>query len=420
MGKNFLGDFDMKKLLFVLPQIPYPPVDGGKQGLYYRIKMLSRIFDVYVYMINIEASDISEQELKQAFCFTKEIFVSDRQNTSIQKASLGKKVLEGFNWLFSGSPRGAQIYQAPVYKKKLKEIVETRHIDIISYEFPFTTVMGDIEAFHQKDIRQVCVFHNIEHKIYADIMRSKGVPKLVSNIEVNRIRHIEKNAIDRMDGVASISSEDAAYFSSNTTKTMQYIPSLLTKREAIWDQEEQNDKYIIFPGALSFAPNYNGIRWFYASAFQQFLKKYNQHSDLKLLITGKAPEHIKRIVSDYSNVQLTGFVSDDELHQLYKHCRFAIVPIIDGAGVKMKILDLMSYGVPVIATKFAALGIGAEKAIREVATGDEFCQAMAELLEDKKKRVQMSQAEHAFYEETYASDAAVKKWADFYNGGVAE
>ena len=415
MGKNFLGDFDMKKLLFVLPQIPYPPVDGGKQAMYYRIKMLSEAFDIYAFMINIESSDISERELKEAFYFAKEIFVCDRQNTSIEKASLSKKILEGFKWLLSGSPRGTQIYQSPMYKRRLQEIVDTRKIDIIDYEFPFTTVMGNVDIFRQRHIRQVCVFHNIEHKIYADIMRSRGVPKVISNIDVNRIYRIERKAISEMDAVAAISSEDAAYFSSNTDKIMQYIPSLLTPREPIWDPDEQEDKYIIFPGALSFDPNYNGIKWFYASVFQQFLSKYPQYHDLKLLITGKTPEYVKQVVSKYSNVHLTGFVSDDELHRLYKHCRFAIVPIIDGSGVKMKILDLMSYGVPVIATKFAALGIGAEKVIREVSTGDEFCHAMVELLEDKQLRQKMSRAEHAFYEEHYASDAAINKWVNFYN-----
>jgi hypothetical protein len=37
----------MRKILFLSPQNPYPPIDGGKIGIYYPVKYLSRFFEIY-------------------------------------------------------------------------------------------------------------------------------------------------------------------------------------------------------------------------------------------------------------------------------------------------------------------------------------------------------------------------------------
>ncbi|HZQ07511.1 MAG TPA: glycosyltransferase family 4 protein, partial [Anaerolineae bacterium] len=76
-----------------------------------------------------------------------------------------------------------------------------------------------------------------------------------------------------------------------------------------------------------------------------------------ITIIGSEPPHWLKELSD-PKILVTGYVRD--LAAYLNRCRLTIAPLRYGAGVKGKVLESMSYGVPVVATSIAAEGIPAQ------------------------------------------------------------
>lgn len=101
------------------------------------------------------------------------------------------------------------------------------------------------------------------------------------------------------------------------------------------------------------SPNILALRWFVERSLPS-LKEMVPNA--RILVTGKAPPDEVVELALQSGVELLGYVGD--LPKLYSTARVAIAPIVYGAGVKIKAVEAMQYGVPVVATNIGAEGVG--------------------------------------------------------------
>jgi glycosyltransferase involved in cell wall biosynthesis len=108
---------------------------------------------------------------------------------------------------------------------------------------------------------------------------------------------------------------------------------------------------VLFTGALRYAPNHEAMRWFLTAVWPRVLAV---RPTARLLITGA---HDDRSLPPVPNVVRTGFVAD--LQPLFAEASVAIAPIFAGGGTRVKILEAMGAGTPVVATHKGAEGIAA-------------------------------------------------------------
>ena len=112
-------------------------------------------------------------------------------------------------------------------------------------------------------------------------------------------------------------------------------------------------KDILFVGGFKHVPNVDAVLWFAKEIYPNLLKKY---PDMVWHIVGSsAPEEICELASE--NIVLEGFVTDEELAELYQKCRLVVVPLRYGAGVKGKIVEAAYYQIPVVTTSVGGEGI---------------------------------------------------------------
>ena len=76
----------------------------------------------------------------------------------------------------------------------------------------------------------------------------------------------------------------------------------------------------------------------------------------------------------------------------------------------MKLLDIMSYGVPVIASEASVEGLEKNDFLPVAKDAVEFQSFVRELLTNSQKRVSLSDKEYEFFYKVYASDNTLKKW----------
>ena len=115
----------------------------------------------------------------------------------------------------------------------------------------------------------------------------------------------------------------------------------------------KNRKDLLFVGGFGHKPNVDAILWFTKEVFPKILKN---NPEIKLNIVGSNPtQDIKDLKSE--NINVVGYVSDEELEKYYLETRMVVVPLRYGAGIKGKVVEAMTKGVPIITTSVGVEGL---------------------------------------------------------------
>jgi glycosyltransferase involved in cell wall biosynthesis len=162
-------------------------------------------------------------------------------------------------------------------------------------------------------------------------------------------------------------------------------------------------KDIIFVGGFGHPPNTDAVLWFAKEVFPSILDKY---PDIKWYVVGsKVTDHVKALASD--NIIITGFISDEELSDLYAKCRLAIVPLRVGAGVKGKVIEAVYNRIPLITTSIGAEGLSLKENAFIVSDGkDNMIRDINTLYENYEMLEQLSENSKAFIKNYFSVKTA--------------
>jgi O-antigen biosynthesis protein len=100
------------------------------------------------------------------------------------------------------------------------------------------------------------------------------------------------------------------------------------------------------------SPNVDALRWLVSEVLPQLLRV---RPEIRLRVTGANPPPAARALAGPS-VEFIGFTPD--LRSVYELARVVVVPMRFGAGVKVKCIEALQYGVPVVSTSVGAEGLG--------------------------------------------------------------
>jgi glycosyltransferase involved in cell wall biosynthesis len=114
-------------------------------------------------------------------------------------------------------------------------------------------------------------------------------------------------------------------------------------------RETRTPNTMIFTGAFSYHPNYEAMEWFVGNVLPIIHEKI---PSAELTITG---DHRNLPLPEASNIVLTGFV--DHIYPLIAKSACSVVPILSGGGTRLKILEAIALGAPVITTSKGVEGL---------------------------------------------------------------
>ena len=139
---------------------------------------------------------------------------------------------------------------------------------------------------------------------------------------------------------------------------------------------------------MDYHANIVGVQWFARVVWPELARR---HSDIDFVVVGRSPgQEVRALASD--RVRVTGTV--DDVRPYYRNAECLVVPLMVGGGTRLKILEAMAAGVPVVSTRVGAEGIEAESG-RDLLIADspaDIVTAIDELLIDGEKRHRLSEA----------------------------
>lgn len=109
---------------------------------------------------------------------------------------------------------------------------------------------------------------------------------------------------------------------------------------------------VIFCGAMDYSPNVDALRWFFESIHQKLLRLC---PDVRILIVGKNPIPEVQAYGSLPGVTVTGGVPD--VRPYYRRAWLQMVPLRIGGGTRLKIVESLAIGTPVVSTTIGAQGL---------------------------------------------------------------
>ncbi len=117
---------------------------------------------------------------------------------------------------------------------------------------------------------------------------------------------------------------------------------------------------LLFVGGFAHPPNADAVLWFATDIYPRIRQKMEAAGQVPpefIVVGSKVTDEIRALQQPGNGIIIKGFVSEEELSELYATCRVVVVPLRYGAGVKGKVVEAIYNGAPIVTTSIGAEGI---------------------------------------------------------------
>ncbi len=332
-------------ILMLCNKSPYPPGEGGPMAMNSIVNgLLEAGHKVKILAVNSEKYHIVEKDIPQSY--------KDKTGIELVDVDLRIKPLKALQNLFSDNSYHVERFISEDFTKKLVEVLSKDKYDIVQLEMIYMApYIETIRA--NSDALIVLRAHNVEHLIWDRIAKKTSFlpKKWYLNHLVRTLKNYELNVINKVDGIAAITYRDAAFFRGETAVPVIDIPFGVNPEEftPCYDVNEKPTLYHI--GSMNWMPNEEGIRWFLKKVWDNLRER---EPDIKLNLAGRhTPKWLMNLKK--KNVKVFGEVPDAK--EFIRNNDIAIVPLLSGSGIRIKIIESMAMGKTVITTMIGAEGI---------------------------------------------------------------
>lgn len=337
-------------ILILSPKPPWPPFDGGALAISGCINGLAAA-GIPISLLTMR----TEKHKGKETAYDTDIPVLRYYETvEVDTRIKPLKILS--NFLFSEDPYDLTRFRSSDYTRALDKILSTEKFDIIQCEGPiFSYYIDTIRSHTGSPI--VMRAHNLEHRIRKMMAKSETniFKKFYLKNLARRIKRFEISAVSRFDAVVPVSEPDYKWF-----MTVAPAKAILLCEPGI--NEHKTDLYANeaclnagFIGALNWQPNIDGLQWFLEKVWPAVTAVM---PDAIFHIAGRGVSDSLRRTLKGKNIVFDGEVNDSGTFT--SSMAVMIAPLFAGSGIRMKILEAMSYGRTVIATSVAAAGLPVE------------------------------------------------------------
>ncbi len=213
-------------------------------------------------------------------------------------------------------------------------------------------------AIQMQHIPKLLEEHNFTSRWMEDRFRSerKTIRKILNWFTWQKCLRYERQLYPKFQAISMVSKKDQLSIQQsipNYSGRVMVIPNgvdLETRRPGL--TEPQPDT-LVFNGSLTYAPNLEGIRFFHSKVLPIIRQK---RPGVKLTITGRIDEKVDLSwIANDPHIEITGYL--EEVSPVVAASWVCIAPIQDGGGSRLKILEAMALGTPVVSTTKGAEGL---------------------------------------------------------------
>ena len=336
-----------------------------------------------------------------------------KQKTGIELIDVDLKVRpwKALINLFTRKSYHVERFISKDFKARLVELLEKEQFDVVQLEMLYMAPYVETIRQHSKAMI-VLRAHNVEHKIWERIAKDTKffVKRWYISYLAKTLKEYELNALETVDGIAAITRKDAAYFRKYCSKPIIDIPYGVYPEEFTPKYEIEGKPKFYHIGSMNWMPNAEGIRWFIEEVLPKTVEKVPNF--VYHLAGRNMPEWLTTL--NNQNVDVIGEVPDAK--EFVANHDVAIVPLLAGSGIRIKIIESMAMGKTVITTRVGAEGILYDEEVNLIIAENKakMVEAIRSINENPQIAVRIGQAARKLVEETYDNRKIIARLLMFY------
>ncbi len=393
------------KILFLAPRLPLPADTGGKIRTINILKQLTKFARVHLACFSFEADDGAwSQKLTSAG-----IPVS---LVKLKEPKFNEK-LTGV--LFDQIPYTMAKYLSGSMRELLQKLATAEKFDAVH-----------VDHLHMAHYREIfsgtpCVLdeHNVEYLITqrcAEVEKNP-IKKKVYADQARKLKEFEAGKVQGFDRCLAVSEDDKKVLETISGGNVRcaVVPNGVDTdffRASVIGESGSKEDCVVFTGSMDWWPNDDAVVYFAREILPLIWK---DNSGMKFFIVGKSPTAaVKELAVRENRIIVTGRV--DDVRPLMDKAKVFVVPIRVGGGTRLKILEAMSMGKPVVSTTLGAEGIASTDG-HDIIIADEpagFAAAVVALFANDERRDQIGQEARKLVCERYDWHFVGKKLESTY------
>ncbi len=320
-------------ILVVAGEYIYPPNNGGRVDIWSRIKVLYELgykIDI-ICTVKHEPNDVDIEPVKK---IVENIVFVKRKNNILN--------------LVSKLPLQAVSRKSLVFYKLKK------HYDIVLLEGLYVSQILYNKNLNYKHV--IMRMHNNEVKYFKELGMSTNniLKKIYYYTESAKFKIYEKKILPIVKNIMFISYDEQKYYNSVYNLNDIFLPAVT---ELNFKKQKLTGRTVLILGSLFMSNNREGIIWYLRNIHPKLMKIIDNY---RLIIAGNSRNDgikwLDKYVRNYTNIVIKK--SPTKLDDIYAQSAAFVNPMLHGAGVKLKTINAVVNGLPVITTGVGNEGTG--------------------------------------------------------------
>lgn len=333
-------------LLVIYPYIPYPLDRGTYQRTFNLLRELAKSHTIDLIALSENEAGMEHRGVFSEFC--REVRFIPFNHPAWPKLS---------ERMFNSTPSTVQHWYAPQVESAIREQLASRHYDLVHVcdivlvqyfldehtDVPLSVDRSRVDLQFQKQ-RTAVMGGSLKDRVLAweNISKMKRYEKRVAqrtNLQVlcgpDDETYVKQHISAKARTEVIANGVDLDYFDPEKTST-----------------EQATEPTLLFCGAMDYEPNIDALQWYFSTMHQDLRARI---PNLKILIIGKSPVPQVQAYARLEGVTVTGSVPD--VRPYYQESWAQIVPLRIGGGTRLKIVESLAMGTPVVSTSIGAQGL---------------------------------------------------------------
>lgn len=254
--------------------------------------------------------------------------------------------------------------------------------------------------------------HNAVWQVVERLHRGASNPlaRLMLGREVRLVRKQEGVACRRAQVVLAVSAHDqeALREVAGASVPVEVVPITVDAEQfrPVYEAREPHANQAFTIGTMFWPPNSEGVIWWLREGYQQLRSlcpavTYD-------IVGARPPQALQTLAESCEGVHVYGYVADAT--PFWQHATLLAVPLLSGGGVRVKILEAMAMGVPVVSTTMGCEGLDVQhnEHLLIADTPADFARACATILQDKAQAQRLAQNARQLILERYDAPVALR------------
>ncbi len=397
----------MARILLLTQVLPFPPDSGPKVKTYHVLKYLARQHEVTLvsFARGDQSSDIAHLRKLCAAVHTAPM----TRPVWRDGLALGRSVLSGQPWMMLRDDRAEM-------RALIDAVCDARRFDFVHADQLNMAQYARRARARTPGLKTVLDLHNALWVLYRRQAANMGGPrKLLLERDWRLLKSYEAAACAEFDHVMAVSEEDRAALAeagASGAGKILVVPITVDGDEKPVVSRAVGASHILHIGTMYWPPNIDAIRWFVGEVLP--LIRAERPDVVFDCVGSRPPQDLIDLGARDSRINVTGYVAD--ALPFHEQAAVTIVPVLAGGGVRVKILDWMAQGMPIVTTTVGCEGIrvlhGESAMIAD--TPADFARAVLAVLADRALADRLGVNARATFERLYDYRAALKPMDQIY------